>query len=136
MTFVSVSGNLVADPVLRFTAGGMSVVNFGMVENHRQRDKDGQWQDVGRSFYQCTAWGDLADHVKDSFTKGTRVIVTGRMTLSEYMRKDGGKGISAEINAEDVGASVRFTNVIVDQSDKSHEAEPIELEPVSEMAPF
>lgn len=130
MTFITVSGNLTATPVLRFTASGKPVVNFTVVENLRRRGEDGHWVDAGRSFYRCTAWGGFAEHIMDSFTKGMRVIVTGKLTLREYVKADGGFGLAAEISVEDMGASTRFSRVTV------HEAKEELKTAVPEMAPF
>jgi single-strand DNA-binding protein len=79
-TTLTITGNLTDDPELRFTSTGTAVAAFTVAASRRVYDQgSGQWQDGDTLFLRCSAWRDLADHAAESLTKGTRVIVTGRL---------------------------------------------------------
>ena len=108
-TTLTITGNLTADPDLRFTTTGTAVATFTVAASPRVYDKDtGQWRDGDTLFLRCTAWRDLADHVAESLTKGTRVIVTGRLRQRQYETTDGDKRTVYELEAEEAGPSLRF----------------------------
>ena len=78
-TILTIIGNLVADPELRFTPSGAAVANFTVASTPRTFDKQSnQWKDGEALFMRCNIWKDAAENVSESLTKGSRVIVAGR----------------------------------------------------------
>ena len=86
---VTIVGNITRDPELRFTAGGKGIASFGLAVNRRWQ-QNGEWQEKV-SFFNVTAWDTLGENIAASLTKGTRVIVTGRLEQREYETKEGEK---------------------------------------------
>ena len=110
---VTVSGNLTRDPELRYTPTGRAVCNMGVAVNRRYQ-QNGEWVEQV-SFIDVTCWADLAEHVASGLTKGTRVLVTGRLEQRSWDSPEGEKRSKTEIVAEDIGASMRFANVSVEK---------------------
>lgn len=101
-TAITLAGNLVADPELRYTPQGTAVANFRVASTARLKGTDG-WQDGDTLFLTVNAWRDLAEHVAETARKGDRVIVTGRLRQRSYDGQGGGKVTVTEIEASDVG---------------------------------
>ena len=101
---VTIVGNLTRDPELRFTAGGKGIASFGVAVNRRWQ-QNGEWQEKV-SFFNVTAWDTLGENIAASLTKGTRVIVTGRLEQREYETKEGEKRNVVEIVADEIGPSL------------------------------
>ena len=108
---VTLIGNLTRDPELRFTAGGTAVASFGLAVNRRWM-QNGEWQEKV-SFFNATAWGELGEHMSQSMTKGTRVLLTGRLEQREYETKEGEKRNVVEIVVDDAGPSLRWATAEV-----------------------
>jgi single-strand DNA-binding protein len=104
---VVIVGNLTKDPDLRFTPSGDAVANFTVAVNERVKEGN-DWKDGEASFYEVKAWRKLGEQVAETLTKGTRVIVSGKMKIDKYEAKDGGTRYSTVINADEVGKSIRF----------------------------
>ena len=109
-TTLTMAGNLVADPELRYTPTGAAVVNFRIASTARYKGENG-WQDGDTLFMSVTAWRDLAENVAESAQRGTRVIVTGRVKQRTYDGREGGKVTVYELEAADVGISLQRTTV-------------------------
>lgn len=105
-TAITLTGNLVADPELRYTPAGVPVASFRVASTERFKGQDG-WQDGATLFLGVTAWRNLAEHVAESAGKGDRVIVTGRLRQRAYDGRDGGKVTVTEVEAADVGVSLQ-----------------------------
>lgn len=99
----------VADPEMRFTPSGKGVCSIRVVSNRRKKDANGQWTDGEPSYFDVEAWDKLGERAVENVTKGTRLIVSGRMTCEAYEKKDGGKGISVKLLADEIALDVRFT---------------------------
>ena len=110
---VTIVGNLTRDPELRFTAGGKGIANFGVAVNRRWQ-QGGEWQEKV-SFFNVTAWDTLGENIAASLTKGTRVIVTGRLEQREYETKEGEKRNVVEIVADEIGPSLRWARAEVER---------------------
>ena len=110
---VTIVGNLTRDPELRFTAGGKGIASFGVAVNRRYQ-QNGEWQEKV-SFFNVTAWDNLGENVAASLTKGTRVIVTGRLEQREYETKEGEKRSVVEIVADEIGPSLRWARAEVER---------------------
>jgi len=101
-------GNLVDDPELRFTPAGQPVAKFRIASTPRYRDsKTGEWKDGDSLFLSCTVWRQVAENVAESLTRGTRVIVTGRLQQRSYETKEGEKRTVYELAVDEVGPSLR-----------------------------
>ena len=108
-TTLTITGNLTADPELRFTATGTPVAAFTVAASRRVYDTaSGQWQDGDTLFLRCSAWRDLADHAAETLSKGMRVIVTGRLKQREYETGTGDKRTVYEVDVDDVGPSLKW----------------------------
>jgi single-strand DNA-binding protein len=113
-TALTVVGNLTADPELRYTPEGIALVKFTVASTPRVMDRaTGEYRDGDPLFLTCTAWRDLAEHVAESVSKGTRVVVTGRLRLSRWETDDGEKRSTYGLDADDVGPSLRFATAKV-----------------------
>ena len=106
---VTISGRLTADPVLRFTQNGDSVVSFSVAHTERKYDRTtNQWTDAGEPLYlNVSAFKQLADGAADALTKGDAVIVTGKLKQRSYDAKDGTRRTVVELMADEIGRSVR-----------------------------
>jgi single-strand DNA-binding protein len=101
-------GNLVDDPELRFTPAGQPVARFRIASTPRYRDsKTGEWKDGEPLFLTCQVWRQAAENVAESLTRGTRAIVTGKLRQRSYETKEGEKRTVYELDVDEVGPSLR-----------------------------
>ncbi|MDY5585555.1 MAG: single-stranded DNA-binding protein [Arcanobacterium sp.] len=111
---VTVIGNLVADPELNYTSTGRAVANFTVVSTPRTLNRQtNEWEDGESMFVRGSVWGNYAENIAESLTKGTRVIVHGRLKVRSYQRNDGSQGTSIEMEVEEVGPALRFAKASV-----------------------
>jgi single-strand DNA-binding protein len=118
-TTITVIGNLTADPELRFTPSGAAVANFTVASTPRTFDKQsGEWRDGEALFLRCSIWRQPAENVSESLSKGSRVIVTGRLRQRSYEPKDapGEKRYVIELDVEEIGPSLRFATAKVNRA--------------------
>ena len=109
-TTLTIVGNLTADPELRFTPAGHAVADFTVASTPRNYDRDaGAWRDGEPLFLRCTAWRQLAEHTAESLTKGTRVIVTGRLRQRSFELAEGVTRTVTELDVDDLGPSLRHS---------------------------
>ena len=107
-THITIIGNLTADPELKFTQSGAAVANFTVASTPRTYDKtSGEWKDGEALFMRCSLWRDAAENAAESLTRGTRVIVTGKLESRSY-DKDGEKRTVTELKVEEIGPSLRY----------------------------
>ena len=121
-TSITMVGNLTADPELRFLPNGTAMVKFTIASTPRTLDRQtGEWKDGDPLFMACTAWRDIAEHIAESLTKGTRVIVTGRLRLSRWEDKDTQEKRSAYgLDVDEIGPSLRFAQAKVQKMNRSN----------------
>lgn len=111
---IVVTGNLVADPEPRVSQAGKSWVTFRIASTPRVRDKQsGDWADGEALWLGCRAYGEYADNIAASLTKGMRVIVQGRLTQRSYTDNQGAQRTSLDLEVEEVGPSLRFATAQV-----------------------
>lgn len=110
---IAFAGNLTDDPELRFTPSGAAVARFSVAVNRRVRNAAGEWMDADPSFYQVTAWRQLAENVAESLRRGARVVVTGTLNQRHWETDAGEKRHTWQVTAEDVGASMAWATVAV-----------------------
>ena len=107
-TSITLVGNLVDDPELRFTSSGVAVANFRVASTPRIYDKQaGEWRDGDSLFMSCSVWRQYAENVAESLTKGTRVIITGRLKQRSFENQAGEKRTVVEIEVDEVGPALR-----------------------------
>ena len=107
-TPITVVGNLVADPELRFTASGQPVATFRIASTPRVMYRQtNEWKDGDSLFLTCNVWRQAAENVAESLQRGMRVIVSGRLKQRSYETKEGEKRTVFEVEVEDVGPSLR-----------------------------
>ncbi|MCA0155450.1 MULTISPECIES: single-stranded DNA-binding protein [Tsukamurella] len=108
-TIITVIGNLTADPELRFTPSGAAVANFTVASTPRTFDRNSnEWKDGEALFLRCNIWREAAENVAESLTKGTRVIVSGRLKQRSYDDRDGNKRTVVELEVDEIGPSLRY----------------------------
>ncbi len=119
-TQITIAGNLVDDPELRFTPAGQPVARFRVASTPRFRDNStGEWKDGDSLFLTCNVWRQAAENVAESLTRGTRVIVSGRLRQRSYETKEGEKRTVYEIEVDDVGPSLRNASAKVNKVARS-----------------
>jgi single-strand DNA-binding protein len=115
-TQITIAGNLVDDPELRFTPAGQPVARFRVASTPRYLDKStNEWKDGDSLFLTCNVWRQAAENVAESLTRGTRVIVSGRLRQRSYETKEGEKRTVYEIEVDDVGPSLRNASAKVNK---------------------
>ena len=119
-TQITIAGNLVDDPELRFTPAGQPVARFRVASTPRFRDNQtGEWKDGDSLFLTCNVWRQAAENVAESLTRGMRVIVSGRLRQRSYETKEGEKRTVYEIEVDDVGPSLRNASAKVSKMARS-----------------
>ncbi|HZJ51192.1 MAG TPA: single-stranded DNA-binding protein, partial [Actinomycetota bacterium] len=116
---VTLVGNITDDPELRFTPSGAAVANFTVAVNRRYKNNDGQWEDKLDGFFRCNCWRDMAENVAQSFRKGTRVVVVGRLQQRSWDDPDGNRRSVFEVQVDEVGPSLRWANATIEKSQRS-----------------
>jgi single-strand DNA-binding protein len=115
-TQITIAGNLVDDPELRFTPAGQPVARFRVASTPRFLDKNtNEWKDGDSLFLTCNVWRQAAENVAESLTRGTRVIVSGRLRQRSYETKEGEKRTVYEVEVDDVGPSLRNASAKVNK---------------------
>ncbi|MEJ5997855.1 single-stranded DNA-binding protein [Corynebacterium sp. H130] len=116
-TVITVVGNLVADPELRFTPSGAAVANFRIASTPRTFDRQtNQWVDGEALFLACNVWRQAAENVAETLTKGMRVIVQGRLKQRSYETREGEKRTVFELEVDEVGPSLRYATAQVNRA--------------------
>ena len=119
-TQITVVGNLVDDPELRFTPAGQPVARFRVASTPRFRDNaTGEWKDGDSLFLTCNVWRQAAENVAESLQRGMRVIVSGRLRQRQYETKEGEKRTVYEVEVDDVGPSLRNASAKVNRIARS-----------------
>ena len=117
----TITGNLAGDPEIRFTQTGRAVASFTIANTPRFPDKaTGVWQDGETWFCRCSAWGDLAQNLADSLSKGAAVVATGRLRSRSWETDDGSKRYVVEMTVDDIGPSLRRATVKVTKTTREH----------------
>ena len=119
-TQITLVGNLTADPELRFTPSGAAVANFTVASTPRTFDRQSnEWKDGETMFLNCSIWRQAAEHVAESLTKGTRVIVQGRLQQRSYDDREGNKRTIYEVAVDEVGPSLLRATAVVTRATSS-----------------
>jgi single-strand DNA-binding protein len=119
-TTITLVGNLVDDPELRFTPSGAAVANFRVASTPRTYDRQsGEWKDGESLFLSCSVWRQAAENVAESLQRGMRVIVHGRLKSRSYETREGEKRTVFEIDVDEVGPSLRSATAKVTRAMRS-----------------
>ena len=115
---VTLVGNCTRDPELRFTSSGQAVATFGLAVNRRwQNRQTNEWEEQV-SFFDVTCWQQMAENVAETVTKGTRVVVTGRLDQRSWETQDGDKRSKIEVVADEVAPSLRYATAQVVRNER------------------
>ena len=118
-TVITVVGNLVDDPELRFTPSGAPVANFRIASTPRTFDKQSnEWKDGEALFLSCSIWRQAAENVAESLQKGMRVIVQGRLKQRSYETREGERRTVVELEVEEVGPSLKYATAQVNRANR------------------
>ena len=121
-TVITVVGNLTADPELRFTASGAAVANFTVASTPRTFDRaSNEWKDGEALFLRCNIWRQAAENVAESLTRGSRVIVSGRLKQRSFETKEGEKRTVIELEVDEIGPSLRYATAKVNRANRGPE---------------
>ena len=124
-TTITITGNLVDDPELRFTPAGQPVARFRIASTPRYRDNaTGEWKDGDTLFLTCQVWRQAAENVAETLQKGTRTIVTGRLRQRTYETGEGEKRTVYELQADEVGVSLRNATAKVTKASRTGNDRP------------
>ncbi|HTY28349.1 MAG TPA: single-stranded DNA-binding protein [Mycobacterium sp.] len=116
---MTVVGNLTADPELRFTPSGAAVANFTVASTPRIYDRQsGEWKDGEALFLRCNIWREAAENVAESLTRGSRVIVTGRLKQRSFETREGEKRTVVEVEVDEIGPSLRYATAKVNKASR------------------
>src|SRR3954449_11461161 len=119
-TVITLVGNLVDDPELRFTPSGAAVAKFRLASTPRFLDKaTNEWKDGDSLFLTCNVWRQAAENVAESLTRGMRVIVQGRLRQRSYETKEGEKRTVFEVEVDEVGPSLRNATAKINRGQRS-----------------
>jgi len=119
-TTITIIGNLVNDPELRYTPTGQAVATFRVASTPRFMDRQtNEWKDGDSLFLSCNVWRQAAENVAESLQRGMRVIVSGRLRQRSYETKEGEKRTVYEVEVDEVGPSLRNASAKVNRSARS-----------------
>ena len=119
-TVITVVGNLTADPELRFTSSGAAVANFTVASTPRTFDRaSGEWKDGEALFLRCNIWRQAAENVAESLTRGSRVVVQGRLKQRSFETREGEKRTVVELEVDEIGPSLRYATAKVNKVSRS-----------------
>jgi single-strand DNA-binding protein len=127
---VTLVGNLTRDPELRYTPTGQATVTFGLAVNRRWQNRQTQEWEEATSFFDIVCWRELAQNVSETLTRGTRVIVTGRLEQRTWESADGERRSKIEVIAEELGPSLRWATASVVRNERHSAGEmPVRAAP-------
>jgi single-strand DNA-binding protein len=119
-TVITIVGNLVDDPELRFTPSGAAVANFRIASTPRTFDRQtNEWKDGDALFLTCSVWRQAAENVAESLQKGMRVVVQGRLKSRQFETREGEKRTVFEIDVDEVGPSLKYATAKVTRTQRS-----------------
>ncbi|WP_333892333.1 single-stranded DNA-binding protein [Mycolicibacterium gadium] len=119
-TIITVIGNLTADPELRFTPSGAAVANFTVASTPRIFDRQtNEWKDGEALFLRCNIWREAAENVAESLTRGSRVIVQGRLKQRSFETREGEKRTVVELEVDEIGPSLKYATAKVNKASRS-----------------
>jgi len=125
ITSTTITGNLTRDPEIRYTRDGQATTSLSVAVNRRWQNRQTEEWEESTSFFDIVCWRDLAENVALSLTKGTRLVVTGRLEERRWETEDGETRTKVELVADDIGASLRFATVDIHRVQRHSTADEI-----------
>jgi single-strand DNA-binding protein len=119
---VTLVGNLTDDPELRYTPNGAAVCKFRIAVNRRIQDGAGNWKDGEASYFSINCWRGLAENAAESLTRGSRVMVAGRLQFRSWENQEGEKRSAVEVEADEVGPSLKWATARIERQTRSSSA--------------
>ncbi len=124
-TALTVAGNLAGEVELRYTPSGAAVASFTVASTPRKYNATTkQWEDGDTLFLRCSLWRAAAEHLANSLSKGARVLVTGTLRQRSYETKDGETRTVIELDADEAGASLKYTTAKIVTAERTSTAAP------------
>jgi single-strand DNA-binding protein len=115
---VSITGNVTRDPQLRFTPSGQANATFGVAVNRRWQNRQTQEWEEATSFFDIVCWREMAENVSETITRGTRVMVAGRLEQRNWETQEGDRRSKVEVNADEIGPSLRWATAQVTKNER------------------
>jgi len=115
---VTLVGNVTRDPELRFIASGQANCSFGLAVNRRWQNRQTQEWEEATSFFNVVCWREMAENVAESITKGSRVVVAGRLEQRSWETDNGEKRSVVEVVADEIGPSLRWATAQVTRNER------------------
>jgi single-strand DNA-binding protein len=115
---VSITGNLTRDPELRFTPTGQAKATFGVAVNRVWQNRQTNEREEATSFFDVVCWGTLAENAAQSLSRGTRVVVSGRLDQRSWENQEGEKRSKVEISADEIAPSLRWAAVQITKNER------------------
>lgn len=133
---ITVSGNLTADPEVRFTKSGTAVASLRVAASDRKRDAQGNWSDGDPCYLSVSVWKRMGENVAETLRKGDAVVINGRLRQSSYVKQDGTQVTAYEVEADDIAPSLSRATASVHRNTKT--SAPVQDDPWSsdDPAPF
>ena len=100
LNHITIMGRLTRDPELRRTGTGVAVASFTVAVDRDFGGRDGGERET--DFIDCVAWRQTGEFVSKYFTKGSMIVVSGRLQIRNWNDKDGNKRRTAEVVADNV----------------------------------
>jgi single-strand DNA-binding protein len=111
-------GNITRDPELRFTPSGQSTATFGLAVNRRWQNRQTQEWEEATSFFDVVCWRELAENASESLSRGSRIIVTGRLEQRSWETQEGEKRSKIEVVADELGPSLRWATAKIEKNER------------------
>ncbi len=115
---ITLVGNVTRDPELRFTPTGQATASFGLAVNRRWQNRQTQEWEEAVSFFDVVCWREMAENASESLSKGSRVIVTGRLEQRSGETDNGDKRSKVEVVADEIAPSLRWATVRVEKNER------------------
>lgn len=115
---ITLVGNITREPELRFTATGQATTTFGLAVNRRWQNRQTQEWEESTSFFDIVCWRELAENASESLSKGSRIIVTGRLEQRSWETGDGDRRSKVEVVADEIGPSLRWATAEIKKNDR------------------
>lgn len=115
---ITLVGNITRDPELRFLNSGQATATFGLAVNRRWQNRQTQEWEEQTSFFDVVVWREMAENVAESLTRGSRVIVTGRLEQRSWETQEGEKRSKIEVVADEVAPSLRWATAQVTRNER------------------
>jgi len=116
---ITVVGNVTRDPELKFLNSGQAAVRLSIAVNRRWMNKQTNDWEERVSYFEVQAYGQLAENVANSVTRGARVVVTGRLEQRSWETAEGEKRSLVEINADEIASSLRYATTVITKNPRA-----------------